>query len=716
MDLKQALQQRGGGISNAGNNGGSNNNNNNGGSKGSCANSIGSQSEGGNNSSCSNNSTNTGENTSNRGSPAATLLSCGGPALHNGNNNITSRISPASSSLNILSRPPPCDLEAHDPRLLKLARLHDPPSPLETQALINLNGSFHHSTNHLNNNNNSHLSSYLSHSNHSSNHASPTSNYPSSTCSLLNGGSLSYSSPAPHSKLYPFASLEDSRHHSPFMLSAASQAALLSSARAHHASLPCFNPEPVVSLFTPEQLLEFTQQTYVFKHFAAGVTPPPTLLLPIINSVVSLGRMGAASISFGGNAGMFGVGGLRGNVDPEPGRCRRTDGKKWRCAREVVADQKYCERHMHRGRHRARANKLANTGADGLNVSSNQPLNTAPSSASTHASSGISSNTTAPFASTPKEPHLHFSLQPASAASTQLNRSNSLNEKLVSDPSGGLKRLLEGHNMGGGLSSAARSLAGQAEDPPNLAELLKTNASAKPSFNHIPKSQMDSTFPFTCQNSDRDADNLALRQFGGGDHWPRISRVGDNPPANSSLSWFDQLAEEQNKRSRFNTELSIATHKSPLNLSAKFGGDQHEDIVDPSHYMGLSMAVGAKVVKEEERYSGRSSWVPIAWENPAIGGPLGEVLQSNGANSSGNYSGSLANNGGEGCLNLIEESWEHNEGGHASSPAKDSHSPSLASPTGVLQMKASFASYSDSSSSASSPRSALKLDSANLGI
>lgn len=270
--------------------------------------------------------------------------------------------------------------------------------------------------------------------------------------------------------------------------------------------------------------------------------------------------------------------------------------------------------------------------------------------------------------------------------------------------------------MGGApLSSTARSLAAQPEDPPNLAELLKTN---KPSFtNHIlPKSQMDSTFPFTCQNSDRDADNLALRQFG--DHWPRISRVADNPPANSSLSWFDQLAEEQNKRSRFNTELSIATHKSPLNLSAKFGGDQHEDIVEQSQYMGLSMAVGAKVsgaAKDEERYSGRSSWVPIAWENPAIGGPLGEVLQSNGANSSGNYSGSLANNG-EGCLNLIEESWEHNEGGHASSPAKDSHSPSLASPTGVLQMKASFASYSDSSSSASSPRSALKLDSANLGI
>lgn len=41
-------------------------------------------------------------------------------------------------------------------------------------------------------------------------------------------------------------------------------------------------------------------------------------------------------------------------VDPEPGRCRRTDGKKWRCAKDAYPDSKYCERHMHRGRNRSR--------------------------------------------------------------------------------------------------------------------------------------------------------------------------------------------------------------------------------------------------------------------------------------------------------------------------------------------------------------------------
>lgn len=42
------------------------------------------------------------------------------------------------------------------------------------------------------------------------------------------------------------------------------------------------------------------------------------------------------------------------SMEPEPGRCRRTDGKKWRCAKDVVPEQKYCERHMHRGRNRSR--------------------------------------------------------------------------------------------------------------------------------------------------------------------------------------------------------------------------------------------------------------------------------------------------------------------------------------------------------------------------
>jgi hypothetical protein len=35
-------------------------------------------------------------------------------------------------------------------------------------------------------------------------------------------------------------------------------------------------------------------------------------------------------------------------------RCLRTDGKDWRCKREALPEQKYCEKHQHRGQHRSR--------------------------------------------------------------------------------------------------------------------------------------------------------------------------------------------------------------------------------------------------------------------------------------------------------------------------------------------------------------------------
>jgi hypothetical protein len=41
-------------------------------------------------------------------------------------------------------------------------------------------------------------------------------------------------------------------------------------------------------------------------------------------------------------------------MDLESVRCRRTDGKRWRCSKNAVDDQKYCERHMNRGYQRSR--------------------------------------------------------------------------------------------------------------------------------------------------------------------------------------------------------------------------------------------------------------------------------------------------------------------------------------------------------------------------
>lgn len=89
--------------------------------------------------------------------------------------------------------------------------------------------------------------------------------------------------------------------------------------------------------------------------------------------------------------------GFSNTSDPEPGRCRRTDGKKWRCSRDAVADQKYCERHMNRGRHRSRKPVEGQTGhpvSGATNTtSSTKQLPTASSaSAATVVPSGGASN------------------------------------------------------------------------------------------------------------------------------------------------------------------------------------------------------------------------------------------------------------------------------------------------------------------------------------
>ncbi|XP_044967778.1 growth-regulating factor 3-like [Hordeum vulgare subsp. vulgare] len=100
--------------------------------------------------------------------------------------------------------------------------------------------------------------------------------------------------------------------------------------------------------FTAAQYEELEQQALIYKYLVAGVPVPQDLLLPIRRGFETL-----ASRFYHHHA--LGYGSYFGKkLDPEPGRCRRTDGKKWRCSKEAAQDSKYCERHMHRGRNRSR--------------------------------------------------------------------------------------------------------------------------------------------------------------------------------------------------------------------------------------------------------------------------------------------------------------------------------------------------------------------------
>ncbi|XVF55668.1 hypothetical protein PTKIN_Ptkin06aG0055500 [Pterospermum kingtungense] len=143
-------------------------------------------------------------------------------------------------------------------------------------------------------------------------------------------------------------------------------------------ALPLFVPEPNSKISTnlsalPDSTSKFTRmgsyfslaqwqelelQALIYRYMLAGAAVPPELLQPIKKSLLhspsyflhhpvqhySHYQPALLQSGYWGRAAM----------DPEPGRCRRSDGKKWRCSRDVVAGQKYCERHVHRGRNRSR--------------------------------------------------------------------------------------------------------------------------------------------------------------------------------------------------------------------------------------------------------------------------------------------------------------------------------------------------------------------------
>ncbi|KAL4556518.1 hypothetical protein LXL04_039174 [Taraxacum kok-saghyz] len=108
--------------------------------------------------------------------------------------------------------------------------------------------------------------------------------------------------------------------------------------------------------FTPSQWMELEHQALIYKYITANAAIPSNLLIPIKKALESA----AFSAYSGAHLRHTSLGwgalhlGFCNSSDPEPGRCRRTDGKKWRCAKDAVVDQKYCERHMNRGRHRSR--------------------------------------------------------------------------------------------------------------------------------------------------------------------------------------------------------------------------------------------------------------------------------------------------------------------------------------------------------------------------
>ncbi|XP_012077032.1 growth-regulating factor 1 isoform X2 [Jatropha curcas] len=107
--------------------------------------------------------------------------------------------------------------------------------------------------------------------------------------------------------------------------------------------------------FTASQWQELEHQALIFKYMVSGIPIPSDLLFTIkrscLDSPLSSKLFPRQPSHIGWSCFQMGLGR---KIDPEPGRCRRTDGKKWRCSKEAYPDSKYCERHMHRGKNRSR--------------------------------------------------------------------------------------------------------------------------------------------------------------------------------------------------------------------------------------------------------------------------------------------------------------------------------------------------------------------------
>ncbi|RWW01497.1 hypothetical protein GW17_00035470 [Ensete ventricosum] len=120
-----------------------------------------------------------------------------------------------------------------------------------------------------------------------------------------------------------------------------------------HLLLVIFETGPVdgdrgIGYFTLAQWQELELQALIYKYMLAGVSVPLELILPIKRSLLSaaspyyyhpeLYQHLQPSCNYSTLLAPFSgvVSWGRCAVDSEPGRCRRTDGKKWRCSREVV--------------------------------------------------------------------------------------------------------------------------------------------------------------------------------------------------------------------------------------------------------------------------------------------------------------------------------------------------------------------------------------------
>ncbi|KAF3780102.1 Growth-regulating factor 6 [Nymphaea thermarum] len=411
--------------------------------------------------------------------------------------------------------------------------------------------------------------------------------------------------------------------------------------------------------FAAAQLLELEHQVLIFNYMAAGAPVPPNLLLTIRKNLGPSPPSANSSASLAPNHVSWGSAHLpfSGNGDPEPGRCRRTDGKKWRCAREAVTDQRYCERHLSRGRHRSSRKTVegqtGNTCSGKGAASARMALPSASSPSPSPASDSLSMKQ-------PQVKSSNTSADPTSAAANFCSAGKfSITNSNPSDPMPNLNSSSVpcSANLESGSLSAAKQQF-----------LCQHSSRMKTGFNLLYNAQ---------SNSYLQSRNFGLRQHlktRAPEHAQCFCpSTHGRPKINDVQAEATCLATSMPAATLGSSSSSLS---SPMPEQLALSPLKFEREVHPIQ-MGLSVGDGDCSSPKQ------TNWVPRSWEMP-FGGPLAEALNSTNVTTKSSMEAKNSS-----ALNLIARGW-------------DANSPLQSSPTGVLQ-KTAFGTLS-CSSAGSSPR------------
>ncbi|OIV96939.1 hypothetical protein TanjilG_00521 [Lupinus angustifolius] len=408
--------------------------------------------------------------------------------------------------------------------------------------------------------------------------------------------------------------------------------------------------------FTSAQWKELERQAMIYKYMMASIPIPPDLLIPTVSR---------STLNSGFNLRLS-------SNDPEPGRCRRTDGKKWRCSRDVAPNHKYCERHMHRGRPRSRKPVEVHINNNNNNNNQNQikrarhDSNPFPAS---DVSVSISNNTT-----TKKD-----------GCASQFVSSGASNRYLDTSS------LSLHHNFGvktGNFDSVASVSSNK--EPRGLEWMLNGDpislGASDSEFQCLMHNKVGNTEPqylnsFGIYNSGvLDQQNRRSSMFLNALDFPMESLQSPKP-----RGYIDAWSIEESNGNTNNKSNAASIGKFSLDLSMG-GGCVHEDIgtID----MGLGLMENGNNTKQNDTKTHLSNWLTpssssSSWvASTTLGGPLAEVLRPS------TITNDAASNQSSPVITHAESS-------------SNTLGTLVSSPSGVLHK--TIASFSDSSSN-SSPR------------